>query len=329
MLPLVKHNYAFSGGIVNFFKRRAIRILPPYYLSVCFSLFLIWFFIGDKTGTHWDVSLPVKEQVIFTHLFLIHDFFSSHIFRINHVLWSISVESRIYLLFPALIFIWKRYGIAITILTGLFSCIAMYYLLIICNSFYTDINTGFAGVNPYILLFIFGMVAAAVTTSGDKSKSSFLNYSWTLILVITVLIFVLFKLFSRTYLADHFVLSDKITDILFGLVSSALIIYCFKRELVYKKSVLFSWRPVVFLGSFAYSVYLFHAPLLQLLTQYALSPLHLSSYSSVLILMIPGTAVILGIIYVLFLFCELPFLNLLKTSSKSATGIETVKSPAP
>src|SRR6266446_573435 len=58
MLPVVSLGYEVSGGAVHFFRRRARRILPPYFAAMGLSLLPIWLLIGEKTGTHWDVITP-------------------------------------------------------------------------------------------------------------------------------------------------------------------------------------------------------------------------------------------------------------------------------
>ena len=78
MLSVTKNGY-IKGGSLQFFKRRIIRILPPYYFAVAFSLVLIWLFIGSKTNTIWDASVPVNLTDVLRHVFLIHDFFIHHI----------------------------------------------------------------------------------------------------------------------------------------------------------------------------------------------------------------------------------------------------------
>ena len=120
MLPVVKNNGRLRTGALQFFKKRARRILPPYYLAMAASLVLIFAIIGQKTGTHWDESIPVGGKDIFTHLFLIQDLFHDTSSTINHAFWSISVEWRIYFLFPLLVLAWERFG---PILTSLFAVI--------------------------------------------------------------------------------------------------------------------------------------------------------------------------------------------------------------
>jgi peptidoglycan/LPS O-acetylase OafA/YrhL len=70
-LPVLKNNGVLRWGAVEFFKRRAIRILPPYYFALALSLVLIGTVIGKKTGTHWDCSIPVTTFGIVTHVLVV------------------------------------------------------------------------------------------------------------------------------------------------------------------------------------------------------------------------------------------------------------------
>src|SRR5436853_35532 len=52
MLPVVRGDGTLRGGIAAFFKRRTLRIVPPYYVAIGLSLLLIVTLIGNQTGTH-------------------------------------------------------------------------------------------------------------------------------------------------------------------------------------------------------------------------------------------------------------------------------------
>ena len=97
------------GGSLEFFKRRARRILPPYYGALALSLALIYTIIGNRTGTLWDVSNNVDAKAVVAHLVLVQDLFRTG--RINYAFWSIAVEWQIYFLFPLLVWGARRFGV--------------------------------------------------------------------------------------------------------------------------------------------------------------------------------------------------------------------------
>lgn len=68
-------------------------------------------------------------------------------------------------------------------------------------------------------------------------------------------------------------------------------------------------RPVAFVGSFSYSLYLIHAPLVQCVWQHLVHPLRLSRNAEFLLLVVIGTPLILACSYLFFLAFERPFLS--------------------
>jgi peptidoglycan/LPS O-acetylase OafA/YrhL len=68
-------------------------------------------------------------------------------------------------------------------------------------------------------------------------------------------------------------------------------------------------RPIVWLGTFSYSLYLIHAPLLQVIWQYMVNPFHLRNSFTFGLLAAFSTVLIPLASYLFFLVCERPFLN--------------------
>lgn len=175
MLPLVLESKKLKVETQNFVLRRARRILPPYYFAVGLSLVLIKVGIHQKTGTHWDQSLPVTLRSIWTHLLLLHDVFGEDT-TINHALWSIAVEFRIYFFFPVLIFLWRSIGGFKT------TAFAVGLSLILYKGF-----EYFLGVNltvHYLGLFAMGMLAAWISYGPSKEAGRGKQYNWGRITVL-------------------------------------------------------------------------------------------------------------------------------------------------
>jgi peptidoglycan/LPS O-acetylase OafA/YrhL len=71
----------------------------------------------------------------------------------------------------------------------------------------------------------------------------------------------------------------------------------------------FSWKPLVFIGTFSYSLYLIHAPVLQLLWQYLISPSSAEPSAKFGFLMTLGLLIVLGAAYGFFRVFEEPFMR--------------------
>lgn len=322
MLSVIKSDYSIKGGVLIFLKRRAIRILPPYYFSILFSLLLIKFFIGSSSGDRWDLSIPVKLQDIFTHIFLIHDFLSGSIFKINYALWSISVEFRIYLFFPILIWFLIKTNFITTLSAAIVISVIGTFILIYLGRYNQDILVKSAGVSPYIVLFSLGMLAAELSFS--KAKSSFLLrefYSKHTLISIVIFVAVYFVIainiihqFRPNGIFENgFGILDQVIDIFVGIFAILLLFVCSvtssNKLLNYVLRIL-SWRPLSFLGTFSFSIYLIHAPLLQMIRKYILSYFEFDDLINCYLLLSFGTALIVLCSYLFFLICERPFLVL-------------------
>lgn len=318
MLPVVRGDGVLRGGALSFFRKRARRILPPYYFGTAFSLLLIWTLVGRPTNTHWDVSLPVTGHAILVHLLLLQNFTPSYIAKINHAYWTISLEWWIYFLFPPLVLAWKRLGGgAVTA----FCIVASSLLGSACSArFHSSFTL------QYIALFAFGMLGAEIVYGHGHAALFCRNrLPWGLIACsMTVLAW-----FAATGKVPHFGLGER-SDFLVGLWAMCLIVTLGLRPSSLLGRAL-SQQGIVFLGSFAYSIYLIHAPLIQVLWQYVLHPLHLAPLPTFLLLTLCGTPLIIACAYGFHLACERPFMS--KPGVKIKTGPQAeaaaIINPAP
>ncbi len=305
-LPVVDAKGELRGGTRAFFKRRARRILPPYYGALGLSLLLILTLIGNKTGTLWDVSNQIDWKAFVAHVALVQDLFRTG--RINYVFWSIAVEWHIYFLFPLLLWGVRRVGVVRVTMAALLLGYA--------------IRFGFDGdrierANPqYLGLFALGMLAAYVTSSPETRFVRLRGSRWWSVLAACLLLL-------TTSLAARWGVAVGVTrfhylDGLVGAMAMATLIHASS----WPKSRLtrfLSRRSLVFVGTFSYSLYLVHAPLLQLLWQYVLHPLNLTASEMFLALVTFGLVTVLLSAYLFFRVFEEPFM---RSSSRS-----TVRSP--
>lgn len=313
MLPVARNGNRLPWGAWGFYWRRARRILPPYYLAMALSLLLIWLAIGQKTGTHWDVSLPITGRAILLHLLLIHNFSATDNTTINHAFWSIAMECQIYLFFPAFLVLWRRYAsLFATVVVVLLSFAALFWLTQTWVG-RLPYYAGFTFVPQYFGLFAIGMGAASAYTAQSarwrRLRDSYLCEGAALVcfaaLALTVNI-------APIYVLDLFTALGTV-----GLLFAATRTGAAWRNPV---RAALEWRPLVWIGGISYSIYLIHAPLIQLLWQYGLRPMRLGNLPTYLALMAIGAPLVVAASWLFWYGCERPFLNARPGSPKRQTA---------
>ncbi|GAB3588537.1 acyltransferase family protein [Hymenobacter daeguensis] len=324
MLPVLKTNYELKGGALSFFKKRARRILPPYYLAMLLSLLLIALLIGQKTGTHWDVSIPVTKTDVLMHVLLIQDLLVSTGGKINHSFWSISVEWRIYFLFPVLLLLWRKIGAARTVALVVVGAFALVGALKFLHKSYPDLNNNPNGIVPhYLLLFALGMLGADISFARSGLWARLTATHWTAALVLTTGLIAALSIASETFS----VIPWQLIDVCVSVWGVCLLVICHRIQHTpagahHGLKALMGWKPLVWVGTFGYSLYLIHAPLLQVLTQYVLMPLGLNPFAGFLVLSTVGLVAIVGAAYGFFLLCERPFMTRRQPSVALAAVVE-------
>jgi peptidoglycan/LPS O-acetylase OafA/YrhL len=310
-LPIARSGGALVGGALSFFKRRARRILPPYYAAVVLCLVLIATVIGNPTGTLWDVPILADWKAVVAHALLLQDLFRTG--SINYVFWSIAVEWHIYFLFPLLVWAFRRFGPAPSAVAALVLSFGL--------RLFID-GTRVVRSNPhYIGLFALGMLAAhAVSSSRPEFESWRRSRLVPAACVATFATVVALNLHYGYEGAEPYF---YVMDVPTGIFAASLLLHTtLTRESLATRFL--SWKPFVFLGTFSYSIYLVHAPLLQLLWQYALAPYHHAPATMFVLLMTGGCVVVLAFAYGFFRLCEEPFMT---SKAREARGAHPGAAP--
>jgi peptidoglycan/LPS O-acetylase OafA/YrhL len=257
------------GGLRSYLGRRARRILPPYYAALGLCWLLIALVPGlDRPGhVRWDRALPAFEPgVVVSHLMLIHNLDERWIFKVDPPLWSVATEWQIYLIFPALLALWRRQGMAVTVAAAFAVGGAVAALAgVTGHRALTQLCPWYAG------LFALGM-AGAVTGRHPAGVGGKPGRPSTLAVLLGFLAMVLAGLAAGRG-ADAPVI---VADLLVGAAATRLIRGCARQAgagagggWAAVRWVLES-RPAAGLGSVSYSLYLIHFPILALFGRQAL-----------------------------------------------------------
>jgi len=306
MIPIVRTvDATFSDGLRGFIRRRALRILPAYYAAFTLSIGLILVVPALRApgGTPWDLALPaLSARNLVLHGALLHNVLEAFQYKGNPPLWSVALEWQIYFVFAlAILPVWRRLGeyaaFGVALLIG-----------------FVPLPFGGAYAHTwYVGSFAFGMWAAAINFSVHRARYSWTNkVPWGLVCTACLLPVAFWLVKLKGNLNDV----DKWVPLVFAhlsvsLATAAFLVRSTNELIVEKKSLLVRamshpWSTK--LGSFSYSLYLLHYPLLAALCL-PLRAAHMDRVLMFATLIVVGIPVMLAACYVFHLAFEKPFIR--------------------
>ena len=271
-LPVAKNPArTLRGGFRGYLGRRARRILPPYYAALGLVLALIALVpvLQTPAGTAWDSKIPVSPEGLVSHLLLVHNLHPGWMFEIDGPMWSVATEWQLYFLFPLLLALWRRFGLA--------ACVGLALAASLVPQALLPSQLSFRWLHPWFFgLFAFGMAGAVVAFSpapfwtGMRSRLPWRALAYgSAVAAAGVLV------------GSHVAwgLPTYLTETVLGLtVAAGLVYYTLLETRPGPRPAapsplrrLLNARAVVGLGAFSYSLYLLHSPLLGLFNLLTLS----------------------------------------------------------
>ncbi|WP_432835872.1 acyltransferase family protein [Dactylosporangium sp. CA-092794] len=229
------------GSAKRFAHRRAWRILPPYWAALIFSLAIAWAIVPQP-----DTPVPTGKSVVIYGL-LLQDVFGSP--SPNGAFWSIAIEAQLYVVFPLLLVILRRAG-AIVLLTAVTLVVATIGVLA-PHVHLVDMLLRFTP--EFAVLFTLGLIAAGVLRAGDRVYR--LPYHWLALLAAAPVI-ALMAVQGSVWTITHYFW----VDLAFG-PAVALLLAAVATGRPRPLVRFLDTRPLRSLGSFSYSLYLTHAPI--------------------------------------------------------------------
>jgi len=327
MLPVARAggSYVLKDGWYGYMRRRARRILPPFYVAVVLTLALfpiskyLWERLAVERGAEVQSALGGAESAVLWPKALFHLLLCNNgvpisnetlvKFSNNTPLWSVATEWQIYFLFPAILLpILARFGAWASVS----ACVGIGML------FSVAFDGRYRIACPWMFgVFAIGALGALISCGADPIfRSLRARVSWGLVGSISCLTFVAIGVAKLGMYREN----PVITDTLLGLaIMSCLIgMSCVSADegsRVGKWCVnVLSSRSLAIFGGLSYSLYLIHYPLIVLFQAWFLRIC--SSLIAVDILMLfPAMVVIVGIAYVFSIAFERPLLR--KTAEKT------------
>jgi peptidoglycan/LPS O-acetylase OafA/YrhL len=281
-----RHNWQL-GGPARFAHRRAWRILPPYWAALVFSLIVAWFIVPQP-----GEGRPDAKSVL-VHGLLLQDVFGSR--TPNGAFWSIAVEAQLYLVFPLLLLVVRRVSstimlTAVTVVVSSVGVLAPHLSLVDKLMRFTP---------QFAVLFAGGLAAAGILRARPSARR--LPWAWlsgAALLPVLVLIVVR----GSTWAVTNFFWVDLALA-----PSVCLLLAALGTRRPAPLVWLLDTAPVRRLGTFSYSLYLIHAPIVVAVAQKVVAPLvtsPLARFALTLLIAVPLSIVSARAFAALF---EIPF----------------------
>jgi peptidoglycan/LPS O-acetylase OafA/YrhL len=235
-----------TGNVLRFARRRAWRILPAYWAALAFSLLVGYFVVP---ASHHGAP---TEKTVAVYGLLLQDLFQAR--TPNGAFWSIAVEVELYLVFPLLIVARRRLGAA-----GL---LALAVLPIVAKLVLAGTVDPRLGVNRLALglapVFVAGIVAAGVVLAPGRTRR--VPWHW-LFLATSLPVLAVMLAHGSTWSVHHYFWIDlALTPAMAFLV----IAVAGGRPAALQRVL--EARPLRKLGSFSYSLYLIHLPIIMVIS---------------------------------------------------------------
>jgi peptidoglycan/LPS O-acetylase OafA/YrhL len=230
-------------GVGAFFRRRARRLMPAYLLVLFLSVipFCLTALLQAK-----PISPPHIALGLAMHVAMIHNLFLASNEYLNGPMWSIALEIQIYAVFALLLIpVWRRYGTAAQLGVAVVLGLVPHFLLHRLD-----------WTSPWLLgLFAMGVGAAQLTARPELAR-----WPWRWIAAAATVV----ALVSMIPYRDQVTPDGAIwpMDIALGVAIAAFFVAAARSPRLFPARFL-SIRFFVVLGSFSYSLYLVHGPLVR------------------------------------------------------------------
>ncbi len=273
--------------ILDYFKRRFLRIYPPLLFCMLLTLVL------DLTGKYiygysiYFQSTPVpliNENIISNlnwitaigNLLMVQGIYT-HVWGTNGPLWSLMYEWWFYMLYPCIFYLYKK--------NRYLSYSVVWLLFIIASNGLFD-NKLASAVFNYLLCWSLGALLADVLLER-------ISLHWFIVPLVICLIELCIK-------GDSPVIIDTLT----GFVFTALLFALLKFKALFSLHRVFDWFNL--LGDYSYTLYVIHLPILVMINGIVLN-LTGNKMPQNFYIMFISIAFVLAVAYLIHFFTEIPF----------------------
>jgi peptidoglycan/LPS O-acetylase OafA/YrhL len=237
-------------SVARFARRRAFRILPAYWAALAISLV-----IAATMAPASHLGPPTRHTVV-VYALLAQDIVVAP--TPNGAFWSIAVEVELYLVFPVLIFLRRRLGPAGLLLIACLPVVAF--------GLSSDNGTPIEGVNHLMLDLAPVFVAGILAASAVNGRNRRMPWLW-LSLAAGIPVVCLIVTRGPVWTANHYFWID-----LAVVPSMTLFLIAVATGRPTGLRRLLDSAPLRTLGSFSYSLYLIHLPIVMVISRKIAKP---------------------------------------------------------
>ena len=240
-LSPARHGWRLDG-LSRFARRRASRILPAYWAALAFSLAVAWL-VAPPPGS----GVPDAKSVVVNGL-LVQNLVGAP--SPNRSLWSIAVEAQLYLMFPLLLLMVRRWGVVVMVATVTLVVAAVGILAPHVSRLEVFV---IQSAPDLAALFAVGVVSAGIARASGALRA----WPWAgLALAASVPVLAMIGWHGSVWTLDHLFWVD---------LALAPAVGCLLAGLATGRAGhlarLLDARPLRGLGSSSYSLYLTHGPI--------------------------------------------------------------------
>jgi peptidoglycan/LPS O-acetylase OafA/YrhL len=273
------------GGATRFLRRRAWRILPPYWAALVLSVGVSWALVrASRFG-------PPGPESVLVHALLLQDVVWTP--TPNGAFWSIAVEAELYLVFPLLLLLRRRFGALVTLA-------AVAGPVVVLGLVDGNPAQGRTGLTWQLApLFALGLVSAGVLVAPERVR----RLPWhRLALLVAAPVIALIAWRGPVWTVTHYFWLDLALA-----PAMAMLVAAVATGRPAGLVRLLDSGPLQSLGRCSYSLYLIHLPVVMVVNRRLIAPFVHADLPAFGLTLLVGVPACLASAWVFAQVFELPF----------------------
>ncbi|MBF0713992.1 acyltransferase [Gemella sp. GH3] len=255
-------------NLANFYLRRARRLLPAVYLMITVILIILVLFNKVLLSkSHLDAVFGYIYVSNWWYIFHEVDYFDSFgaVSPFKH-LWSLAIEEQFYMFFPLLFILFNLRNKDRKILnTFKYVVLLLIVISLVLHIFLFDINNinrVYYGTDTRAFSLLVGVLGSLIYPMSNLKRkvSPKINMMYSMIGRIAIVLFIVSMFIINEY--SSFLYRGGF--LLFSILFLTIIITVGQQHTHISR--ILSFKPLVYIGKFSYSLYLWHFPILILTT---------------------------------------------------------------